>query len=607
MVKTIRGMPQSAGKAPEAEELVRSMGLIFTNTFLYGHAHGITKKAIKDGFDVLGRVLKSCEEIVFSITDDGLFVNGHIVEQKNPLIRKFITQLKSLEVNSFSIIRGMTWEKFEKLIDIMNTKPEKIKESGGFPRVVADSGLENVRAKAVVFQQISEDEVVVSHEELKKADISRQVFEDWAAAFQRKQEAPVSDQQVAEVQEAAPKKEAKEVQEVELEKEAEEAATVDKSAKAVEILAFLKGDVSAKDKNVLESVKEAASDAQKLSQLILQAAEIRQKAADLEGGESMADLVVGCLRRVFDGLSKDPAIKKTQKGKKDFSKNLMLLEKEVLDKLHAMSGKVSNEDFGAVSNTIEEMTDELKMDSLAVEYMKKREALEANEKRILRFIKSKGLEKIDDTDLQEKLAEEGLPMDGWQELLVKSGVGSGGGTGVGAGSGGGGMAAIGHLAVLLTHLEETFEKSKHETTEAVEKEATEILTKVDHEVRNLAVRTEQRIQDLVKNVRADEEAAEAIEKEARQQGKGPQLSRRKLMVLLAEIVQELCQPLAVINCSIDMIRLRNLGAVTEQQEHMLELASSSGERLKKLIDRLMEISGVPTALEPDAAIQASLY
>ena len=79
------------------------------------------------------------------------------------------------------------------------------------------------------------------------------------------------------------------------------------------------------------------------------------------------------------------------------------------------------------------------------------------------------------------------------------------------------------------------------------------------------------------------------------------------MVLLAEIVQELCQPLSVINCSIEMIKSSHLGAVSDSQLEILNLASTSGDRVKLLVDKLLELSGLPTTMTPDADIQSSLY
>ena len=102
-----------------------------------------------------------------------------------------------------------------------------------------------------------------------------------------------------------------------------------------------------------------------------------------------------------------------------------------------------------------------------------------------------------------------------------------------------------------------------------------------------------------------------LENEAEAKGEpvpaGKKMPRKQLMELLAEIAQELCQPLAVINCSVDMIRGGSLGEVSSTQVEMLCLAAESGSKLQTLIDKLMQISGVPETRSPDASIQESLY
>ena len=380
------------GGIPEADDLVRSMGLVFNNTFLYGSAHGVTKKAVEESFGFLTRILEQCEEIVFNTTDDGLLVNGRQIELKNPLMHTFLTHLAELEISSFSLTRGMSEIKFNDLIEVLNAKPEELQTLGGFAEVVATVGLENVRASKVVYKRISEDELVTSKEE----------FVNTA------------------VQKAGGMAGMKETQEGESKGISEAKGT--EGVNVGGILAFLKGDVSGQETSVAKDIQDVASDSNKLADLILHAAVVRQESPDIEGGESFGNLVVGCLRRAYDGLSKSPSIK-TQKGKKTLTKSLMLLEKDVLDKMREMAGEVTTKDEEAVSDVIEELATELKIDSLAAEYMKKRNAVDTSEERLLRFIKTKGADQIGNTALEEKLSEGGLTPDGWQELLIKSGTG----------------------------------------------------------------------------------------------------------------------------------------------------------------------------------------
>ncbi|MFT7487810.1 MAG: signal transduction histidine kinase, partial [Candidatus Promineifilaceae bacterium] len=79
------------------------------------------------------------------------------------------------------------------------------------------------------------------------------------------------------------------------------------------------------------------------------------------------------------------------------------------------------------------------------------------------------------------------------------------------------------------------------------------------------------------------------------------------MRVLAEITQELCQPLSVVNCSIDMVKDQRLGSLEQSQADMLDLASTSGQRLLTLINKLGEITGMPSTLNPQEDILSEIY
>ncbi len=549
----------------EAGEVVRALGGIFSNAYLYGPQHGVTTKAIQDAFAILQVVFGRGAEILVNLADDELIVNGMTLEQKNPLMRMFVTHLQDFEISSFTIGSDLDWEGFLKLVEVLNQKPEEMAASGGFAKCIGDSGIAGVATKTVVYKAVTDEDEIVNKEKIEE------VAKGLAAAGGQA-DSPEEDD-----------------------------GKVDEKASHT-ILAFLKGEVAAGDEGVAKSINAAANDAEKLSELILKSAEIRRETAEIDGGESLSNMVVGCLRKAYDVLSENKTAK-TQKGKKNLQKMLMLVEKEILDKMRDFSADVDFED-DVFTEAVEEMKDELKIDSLATEYMKKRSAIDSNEKKLLRFIKAKGLDKIEGTDLKDRLFEGGLDAEGWRELLVKSGVDGPGGQGGGPGGGlpgGGGLEAMGHLAVLLQKMEQTIEQVKKGQggVEGLDR----VAEGVNKEIQGLVAKTEKKILNLVDDMQK-ENAADAAGQPVPE---GKRMPRKKLMEILAEIAQELCQPLAVINCSVDMIRGGSLGEVAETQVDMLNLAAESGAKLQQLIDKLMQISGVPETRSPDAGIQESLY
>ncbi|MFH0909308.1 MAG: hypothetical protein V1929_11140 [bacterium] len=374
-----------------------------------------------------------------------------------------------------------------------------------------------------------------------------------------------------------------------------------------QIVAFLKGDVISDEQKAIGELENMTADASKLADLILRTAQVQQKAANLEGGESLADFVVGCIEKTYDVLMEQPRAK-SQQGKKDLGKAMMLLEKNILDKLRSMTA-VTNSALSAITSAVEDIDTELAIEAISSEYMKKRIALENTEAKVMRFMKKTEKRKPGASGvLQEKLMGSGLSLEGWKEIVMKSGEGGGPGRGRGRGKGGGDAASdsmhgIGMLAMLLSKLDEMMGTIKRASDDsAVTPEIARVVEEIDKEVTQVVAKTEKKVDELVL-------AARQLDSIGSEVNTVKEASERiaKWKESLAEIVQELCQLITVICSAIEMIRSGRLGDVTHDQAEMLALASSSSDRLKQLTDRMLAISGVPTSLEPDAKLLRSLF
>ena len=349
--------PVNAPTPEEAEALVRSIGLVYTNATLYGLNHKVTKKSSEDSFVLLSKALETYSELNFNITDDVMMVNGTAVDSRNPVTDSFIRHLIQIEVPSFSIDRGLAADKFADVIELLNAKPDELKQLGGFASILVSANIEHVRAKKMVYKRIAEDDVVLSKE--KMAGIASVTGGD-----------------------------------------------IDS------VVAFLKSDGRETPPHAAANIKRVAADSGQLGKLIVDTAEAakkEEKAGQSEKG--LTDLVVNSLERVFSELSKDPSAK-TQKGKKDLEKTLSMLEGAVCHRIAEISGEVKESDNRAISQAVEGMVDELRIDALVGEYMKKREALGKNEERLLRFMKTKGLDRLSDSELEGRMLAGGLTPEG---------------------------------------------------------------------------------------------------------------------------------------------------------------------------------------------------
>jgi hypothetical protein len=117
------------------------------------------------------------------------------------------------------------------------------------------------------------------------------------------------------------------------------------------------------------------------------------------------------------------------------------------------------------------------------------------------------------------------------------------------------------------------------------------LEQVRQQVVDVVSQTEAKIDALARHVSEPADGHEGAP--------GSDGARRTPWDMVPEIVQELCQPLTVLNCTIEMLQDERFGVVNVAARQALELASDCTRRMKDLADRLVFVCGVPGSLEPD--------
>ena len=266
-------------------------------------------------------------------------------------------------------------------------------------------------------------------------------------------------------------------------------------------------------------------------------------------------------------------------------KTMLLLEKEILDRLRGVAGDLSEEEMQSISRAVEEMVEQLDVDSLASEYVKRMAALKKAEARIQRYVERRGQQALSPEDpLGRALIESGLSPEGWSRLFVSVGGPAPAATGVKVPQG------ISALAALLQELDELM-KGTPETDRV-----TGVMQRIGAEAETVAADAEAKISALESALAQQDQMLIGVEEAERLKIK---LSRRKMLELLAEIAQELAQSLSAINCAVGMLLARHLGEINSDQAEVLQVAARCGERLDKLLERLVEIVGLPSGLAPE--------
>ncbi len=235
----------------------------------------------------------------------------------------------------------------------------------------------------------------------------------------------------------------------------------------------------------------------------------------------------------------------------------------------------------------------------ATAYVEQKRAADAERQKLLELIRTQGSSLEGRRALREQLFGAGVTREEWNDLLLASGAAL-----PDALHGG---AAVETLQRLLMDVDVLASQgtaiAAGQSSEAMDN----ILQAISLEVARLVTETQGQADTLAEKVDSDRQTVAQLEAEARARGIGLNLSRDELLASLAEINQELAQPLTAASAVIDVLEEGKLGAVTEAQHDVLHVASDGMKRLGKLVAYLSTISGMPEALSPDREILDDAY
>ncbi len=344
----------------------------------------------------------------------------------------------------------------------------------------------------------------------------------------------------------------------------------DESSVHVEqIVAFLQGDLDLEDGRVAEELAELASDPARLGQMIMESVAIRQSASELSG-ESLSDVILGCLRRTFDGLRKQPAFQSTE-GVANMQKALLLLEEGMLEKMRNIAGESDPEVDREIVQAIREMDENLGFELAANRYVEHREAIEENKQQLQDYVRAKGAGAA-----EELISNTEFPATDWRRIVVESQRATGGGSPPPI------ATELNTLTMVLEKLENLM---KSDTTDGGQVE--HLLGQANDNLGNTTHSTKEKLNSLSKQLYVVDEDTGTVG------GHAQEMDRKELLSSIAEIAQELMQPLTAINTSLEMLLHGYVGEVAADQRNLLSLARSSGDDLNYLMKELIKIVGIP--------------
>jgi hypothetical protein len=541
--------------AEQAANLLRCLGLALNNMSIFGEQHKAAQTALDEGYTVLTDILAQQPNLTLGSDKTHLICDDHIIVPQTALQRTLLRRWNQLALGSLEFKPGLTREEFAQLIVLLGTASGGAAVQQTLTHGPVLGGFAHLQARRMSYQALTEDDVVVKKQAL--ATVALPTPEKMA----KKTDAP-------------------------------------KAAVSAEILAYLQGPTSGSLTPSPEAEAIAAQPA-KLAELLLRSADIRPETAQVAGGEQLGGLVVGCLRRLHRHLTGTPAAK-TKEGKKQVRQTLIMMEKEVIERLRGMAGTdAATAAEGEISAAVSELVGDVRLDALVGDFAKKRKQTETTEQRLLRYIAARqdDEDRAEDLEkLRQKLAESGLTPADWIELQHKSAL-------LTLAKGDAGETPP--LPLLLMRLTELLNPATPIPEAAQQQEqVAPLVNQIQSGVTQDIAGVEQKVEKLREQVKELEPLPETS---APQDVQKQALSRRKIIAILAEIVQELRQPLAVISGAVEALSGGHFGQVAEAQRGMLQLALQSSQRLGTIVDALAQIAGQPATLQPDAEIIKRLY
>lgn len=494
-------------------ELGRSINLVTT----YGKNHPAAKTALSATAQAMQELFIDRQKLIIGAFNSVMTVDEKTVRTIGTLQKSLERRLVRLSITGLKITRGTSLEELIKLTELLAANDAEV-----FQRSLTSSGMEHIESQITQFHAVREGQTVAN-----KSDLAGMGGSGVLVLEDEEGEEPQTGSH-------AP------------------------SLHVEQIVAFLKGDIDAETDEVGQELEKMASDPDRLGRMIMESVSIRQSVSEL-AGESLNDIVLGCLRRTYDGLRKQTAFQSVE-GKVELKKSLLLLEESILEKMRAMAGEEDPELDRQIVQAVRGMDDNLSFEIAAAQYMEHREAMDKDKAQLHRFIHAQGTEAA-----ETLLKGSGFPGSDWRKIVVESGKSSAGGT----------MPLTNGLSTLTNVFEKLEKLMKSESSDGTT-------------VKDLLGQANDNLDDTLDNTR---EKLAALSSTIG--GHAHNMSRSELLASLAEVAQELMQPLTAINASLEMMLHGYVGTISEEQKDLLTLASNSGEHLKFLMDMLIDIVGCP--------------
>ena len=515
--------PVEAGPLRDAlSALGRTINIVST----YGAKHRAFEQSVESAMTAMEELFKERKKLMLGAYSGILTIDEKPVSAAGSLLKSLERHLVRLRITSLRIARGISAEELATLAELLACK-----DSDDFNEDISQSGLSHIESETTRLQAVRDGQTVANESDLAGTGGNGVlVLEDEL-----------------------------------LEEDSESSTSAEAPVHVDQIVAFLQGDLEKNDARVEEELSELASDPARLGQMVMESVAIRQSASQLSG-ESLSDVILGCLRRTYSGLRKQPAFQ-TSEGMANLQKSLLLLEESMLEKMRDLAGDADPELDRQIVQAIREIDEDLGFEMAAREYIDHQQAIDTKKQELKEYLSSRGADAA-----SSLISSTDFPASDWRRIIVESRKS--------AASGGAPPMATG-----LETLTRVFQRleSLMKSEEADQGVVRDLIGEASENLDDTVCSAKEKLNILSKQ----------LEDTGTIGGQGREMTRKEILSSIAEIAQELMQPLTAISATHEMMLKGYSGKINPEQRSMLDLANNSGEHLAFLIEELIEIVGCP--------------
>jgi hypothetical protein len=120
---------------------------------MYSETHPTAQRVIQETYKSIQQLLENRDSITISVYDGQLLVDGEIVDKGNLLLSRLVKEMVERNIQNLRILHGLKMEEMLWLLQHLNFWPHRIRDLGGFEKMIQDSGIQTIQANLDLYAQ----------------------------------------------------------------------------------------------------------------------------------------------------------------------------------------------------------------------------------------------------------------------------------------------------------------------------------------------------------------------------------------------------------------------------------------------------------------------